>query len=86
MGWGALVYAAVLSSLFAHTVYFFLVQRYPVTSIAPLTVLSPVFSVIFGVLLLGDALTPRITLGGVLMLLGVLIITLREKKFADTGS
>ena len=85
-GWGALVYAAVLSSLFAHTVYFFLVQRYPVTSIAPLTVLSPVFSVIFGVLLLGDALTPRITLGGVLTLLGVLIITLREKKFADTGS
>lgn len=85
-GWGALAYTAIFSSLFAHTAYFFLVQRYPVTSIAPLTVLSPVFSVIFGVLLLGDALTPRIALGGACTLLGVLIITLREKQFTDTGS
>lgn len=85
-GWGALLYTAVLASLFAHTAYFFLVQRYPVTSIAPLTVLSPVFSVIFGVLLLGDQLTPRIALGGVCTLLGVFIITLREKQFTDTGT
>lgn len=85
-GWGALVYTAVLASLFAHTAYFFLVQRYPVTSISPLTVLSPVFSVVFGVLLLGDRLTPRILVGGVCTLLGVLIITLREKQFADTGT
>ncbi len=86
VGWGAVAYTAVLASLFAHTAYFFLVQRYPVTSIAPLTVLSPVFSVIFGVLLLGDALTTRIAIGGVCTLLGVLIITLREKQFVDTGS
>lgn len=85
-GWGTLLYTALLASLFAHTVYFFLVQRYPVTSIAPLTVLSPVFSVIFGVLLLGDTLTPRIALGGACTLLGVLIITLREKQFTDTGT
>jgi len=85
-GWGTLLYTAVLASLFAHTAYFFLVQRYPVTSIAPLTVLSPVFSVVFGVLLLGDTLTPRIALGGACTLLGVLIITLREKQFTDTGT
>ncbi|MBV6416504.1 MAG: putative amino-acid metabolite efflux pump [Steroidobacteraceae bacterium] len=86
VGWGALLYTTVLSSLLAHTAYFFLVQRYPVTSIAPLTVLSPVFSVVFGVLLLGDQLTPRIVLGGVCTLAGVLVITLREKQFVDTGS
>ena len=85
-GWGTIIYTALLASLFAHTAYFFLVQRYPVTSIAPLTVLSPVFSVVFGVLLLGDRLTPRILVGGVCTLLGVLIITLREKQFADTGT
>ncbi len=85
-GWGALAYTAIFSSLFAHTAYFFLVQRYPVTSIAPLTVLSPVFSVIFGVLLLGDSLTPRIALCGACTLLCVLIITLREKQVTGTGS
>jgi len=85
-GWRTILYTALLASLFAHTASFFLVQRYPVTSIAPLTVLSPVFSVIFGVLLLGDRLTARIALGGACTLLGVLIITLRERQFTDTGT
>jgi O-acetylserine/cysteine efflux transporter len=84
--WGALAFAAVGGSLIAHTVYFHLVQRYPVTSVAPLTTLSPVFSVIFGVLLLGDRLTERIAIGGACTLVGVVIITLREKRIVDTGS
>jgi O-acetylserine/cysteine efflux transporter len=85
-GWASLAFAAIGASLIAHTGYFHLVQRYPVTSVAPLTTLSPVFSVIFGVLLLGDQLTSRIVLGGICTLVGVLIITLREKRIVDTGS
>jgi O-acetylserine/cysteine efflux transporter len=84
--WGAVAFTAILGSLVAHTGFYHLVQRYPVTSVAPLTVLSPVFSVIFGVTLLGDQLTPRILAGGSLTLLGVLIITLREKRLTDTGT
>jgi O-acetylserine/cysteine efflux transporter len=84
--WAALVFAAVAASLVAHTGYFHLVQRYPVTSVAPLTTLSPVFAVIFGVTLLGDRLTGRILVGGACTLLGVVIITLREKRIVDTGS
>jgi drug/metabolite transporter (DMT)-like permease len=49
------------------------------------TTLSPVFSVILGVALLGDHVTVRILLGGACTLLGVLIITLREKRIVDTG-
>ena len=37
----------------AHTGYFYLIQRYPLTSVAPLTTLSPVFTILFGVALLG---------------------------------
>jgi O-acetylserine/cysteine efflux transporter len=85
-GWAALAFAAIAGSLIAHTVYFHLVQKYPVTSVAPLTTLSPVFSVIFGVLLLGDLITGRILIGGACTLVGVLIITLREKRIVDTGS
>lgn len=85
-GWASLAFAAIGASLIAHTGYFHLVQRYPVTSVAPLTTLSPVFSVFFGVLLLGDPLTFPIVLGGICTLVGVLIITLREKRIVDTGS
>lgn len=84
--WGAVAFTALLGSLVAHTGFYHLVQRYPVTSVAPLTVLSPVFSVLFGITLLDDAMTPRIAIGGLVTLVGVLIITARERRLADTGS
>ena len=83
--WGSLFFAALVASLIAHTGYFLLVQRYPVTSVAPLTTLSPIFSIVFGVLLLGDHLTSRILIGGACTLVGVLIITVRERRIVDTG-
>ncbi len=55
-GWSALLYSAVLASLVAHTAYFALIRRYPVSSVAPVTVLTPLFSVLFSVLFLGDVL------------------------------
>lgn len=86
LAWTALAYTAIASTLFAHTAYYHLLQRYPVTSVAPLTTLSPVFSVVFGVLLLGDRLTPRLVIGGTCTLVGVLIILLRERRIVDTGT
>ncbi|HZF26591.1 MAG TPA: DMT family transporter, partial [Steroidobacteraceae bacterium] len=84
--WGALAFNVLGASLLAHTGYFYLVHRYPVTSVSPLTVLSPLFGVFFAVTLLGDHLTARIIAGGAMTLTGVFIIALREKQIADTGS
>jgi drug/metabolite transporter (DMT)-like permease len=36
--WSALFYSALLASLFAHTAYFALIRRHPVSSVAPVTV------------------------------------------------
>jgi O-acetylserine/cysteine efflux transporter len=85
-GWGALLYSAVAASLVAHTAYFALIRRYPVTSVAPVTVLAPLFSVLFSVLLLGDVLDSRMILGGVLTLTGVTVIVVRERKPAPAGT
>lgn len=85
-GWAALAFTTICGSLIAHTGYYHLVRRYPVTSVAPLTTLSPVFAVMFGVLLLNDQLTPRLITGGIFTLVGVLIITLRERRIPDTGT
>ena len=76
--WGALLYTVLASSLVAHTGYYWLVRRYPLSSVAPLTTLSPVFSVALGVLLLGDELSARIAVGGMLTLAGVTIIAVRQ--------
>lgn len=82
IGWGALAYSALLASLFAHTAYFALIRRYPVTSVAPITVLTPMFSVLFSVLLLGDVLDWRMIVGGLMTLAGVAVIVVREGKAA----
>jgi O-acetylserine/cysteine efflux transporter len=86
VAWGAVLFSALGASVIAHTGFYYLVQRYPVTSVAPLTVLSPVLSVAFGIWWLGDTLTPRIALGGALTLIGVFIIIWRERRLPDTGT
>jgi O-acetylserine/cysteine efflux transporter len=62
------------------------VSRYPVTSLSPITLLSPLFGVFFGVTLLDDQLTWRMLLGGAITLAGVLIVLVREKRLIDTGT
>jgi O-acetylserine/cysteine efflux transporter len=86
IGWSALVYSAGLASLVAHTAYFGLIRRYPVTSVAPVTVLTPLFSVLFSVLLLGDVLDWRMILGGLLTLSGITVIVVRGRNAAATGT
>ena len=85
-GWSALAYATIFASLIAQSIFYYLVQRYPVTSVAPLTTLSPVLSVVFAVTLLGDQLTLKIAVGGLLTLLGVFVITLRERRLTDIAT
>ena len=86
IGWGALLYSAGLASLVAHTAYFAMIRRYPVTSVAPVTVLTPLFSVLFSVLLLGDILDWRMILGGLLTLSGITVIVVRGRNVAATGT
>jgi O-acetylserine/cysteine efflux transporter len=86
LGWWCLLYTIVFASLIGHTGFYFLLHRYPVTSVAPLTVLTPVFAVVLGVLLLDDQLTARIVIGGTCTLAGVLIIMLRERRMTDIGT
>lgn len=85
-GWGALAFTTLMSSLVAHTGWYFLVSRYPVTSLSPLTLLSPLFGVFFGVTLLHDHLTSRMLLGGAVTLAGVFIVLRREQRLIDTGT
>jgi O-acetylserine/cysteine efflux transporter len=85
-GWTALLFTALMSSLVAHSAWYYLVSRYPVTRLSPLTLLSPLFGIFFGVTLLHDQLTLRMLLGGAVTLLGVFIVVVREKRLVDTGT
>ncbi len=85
LGWSGVLYTAIGASLIGHAGMYYLLQRYEVTQTAPLTLLAPIWGVIFSVLLLGDTLTERILIGGIMTLVGVGIVSMRQKELVDTG-
>ena len=76
VGWVGALYAAFVSSLLGHGLYYVLVQRHPVAQVTPWLLLTPVLAVALGVLFWGDRPGPRLLLGGAMVLGGVLIIAL----------
>jgi O-acetylserine/cysteine efflux transporter len=79
-GWpflGAVLYSAIVISVIAHTAYYGLIQKYEATLISPLTLLTPLFTIILGVLVTRDHFDARMAVGAALALAGVLIVALR---------
>ncbi len=77
-GW--IVYSAIAASLIGHAGMSWLLQKYPVTMLTPLTLPTPLLAVIFATAVYGTPITPLMILGGVLTLVGVAIITLRTAQ------
>ncbi len=75
--WGALAFSVFAVSIFGHGMFYQLLKRHDVTLISPLTLMTPVWAVIFGIVLLGERMTAQLTLGAVLALSGVALIAVR---------
>jgi O-acetylserine/cysteine efflux transporter len=78
--WGWLTYSALGASLLGHGGMSWLFQRYPVSTVSPLTLPTPLLSVMIAVIVLGTPITFQMVVGGILTLAGVAIITLRTAK------
>ena len=81
-GWGGVLYTAIGASLIGHAGMYYLLQRYDVSLTTPLTLMAPIFGIMFGVFFWGDDLSLRFWIGGIATLSGVLIIGLRQPEFA----
>lgn len=77
--WASVVYSALIASLVGHGIFYFLVQRHPVTTIMPYLLLTPLFAVGFGVSVWGDRPGWRLFLGGSMVLMGIFFITIRAR-------
>ena len=84
VAWAGALYAAFVSSLLGHGLYYVLVQRYPVAQVTPWLLLVPVFAIALGIAFWGDRPGPRLWLGGAMVLGGVLVIALRTLAKART--
>ncbi len=80
--WAALLFTTIGASLIGHNVYYYLLQRYEVSLIAPLSLLSPLLGVVFGIVMLGEHVSMRIVLGAVTAFVGVGVLAIPGKKKA----
>lgn len=60
--WGSMVFQAVIVAFASYLVWFWLVRHYPATRLASFTFLTPLFGLVMGWLLLGEAITLRLAL------------------------
>lgn len=77
-GWGAIVYMALAATITAYGLWYPLLRRYEVNQTMPFLLTVPVFGVAAGVVLMGDPVTPRLLLGGLLTVGGVAVIVKRR--------
>jgi O-acetylserine/cysteine efflux transporter len=84
IAWAGAAYAAFVSSLLGHGLYYVLVQRYPVAQVMPWLLLVPVLAVALGITVWGDRPGPRLWIGGAMVLGGVLGVALRALAKART--
>ncbi|WP_292084598.1 MULTISPECIES: DMT family transporter [Brevundimonas] len=77
--WGTLVWAGLISSVFATSLVFWLVQRREAGRVTPYLLGSPLVSILIGWLWMGDVLTPQILTGVAIALIGVVTVALGER-------
>jgi drug/metabolite transporter (DMT)-like permease len=72
-----LVFQTLIISIGSYLVWFWLLRQYLTSRLMLLSLLTPLFGVMFGAVLLGEAVSLRFALGAALVLTGVLIVNLQ---------
>jgi O-acetylserine/cysteine efflux transporter len=88
-GWplvAAVLFSGLIVSVLGHTAYYGLIQRYEANLIAPLTLMSPLMTIVLGIWITGDHFDARMALGTALALVGVFIIAIRPNVTLGTKS
>jgi len=79
--WGAVIYLGLIMTALGYGLWYRLLGLYNVNQVMPFLLLLPVTSVIGGIAFLGESLTVKITIGGLMALLGVALITIQRSPF-----
>jgi drug/metabolite transporter (DMT)-like permease len=80
----ALLYLAVVGSVIAFLLYYWLVHNMDVTKSMLIALVTPVVAVILGMLVLNEELSWRTVAGGAMIMSGIALIVVRRKK--ESGS
>lgn len=76
-GWLGVIYSALGSSIFAYSLWYGLLKRYPASQILPWSLLSPALALLMGVAILHETLDHSKVLGTLLIVGGILLAVVR---------
>jgi drug/metabolite transporter (DMT)-like permease len=71
IAWASLLFQGVVVSFASYLAWFWLLRHYQASRIAVFSFMTPLFGVTFGILVLGEPLTPAFAGGALLVLLGI---------------
>lgn len=75
LAWASLLLQGLIVSFLSYLAWFWLLRKYLATRLSAFSLLTPVFGVAAGVLLLGDPLDVRFAAGATLVLLGIAVVS-----------
>ena len=75
--WGSLGLQTVVGAFASYLTWMWMLRHYPATQMSSFTFLTPVFALVFGVLLLGEHLTLQLTLALVGVAVGIVLVNRR---------
>lgn len=78
--WLATIYAIIGVSVFGHGGFYSLIKKYDISLLSPLTLMTPIWGVVLGVVLLGEVLTLQLVVGAAISLGGVFVILVRPNR------
>jgi drug/metabolite transporter (DMT)-like permease len=74
LAWSAFGFQTVIVSFASYLLWFWLIRHYPATRLASFTLLTPLFGLLFGVLLLGEPATLRLVLALAAVAIGIVMV------------
>ena len=74
----SLAFQSVVIAFASYLVWFWLMRRYPASRLSAFTLLTPLFGLALGALLLGEPVTPRLAFGVVAVSAGIALVNLRR--------
>src|SRR5246127_2552440 len=79
-GWLALAYTIFIGGIVGFGLWFLLIARCSMGRVAPFGLLLPLFALMSSVLFLGDRMTPKLIVGGLLAISGVALTQIRPSS------
>ncbi len=86
LAWGSLGLQTVVGAFATYLAWMWMLRHYPATQLATFVFLTPVFALVFGVVLLGEALTLQLVLALVGVVVGITLVNQRPRAAVSSAA